>query len=98
MVAGNSVQLSVCIVLTSTTPVLGTDPRDVVMFLFGLGMISLGSLLPALTSKFGLSDVTAGSLASLLPFGILSGSVIFGPVVDRYGYRVLMSVSTLSLR
>ena len=65
------------------------------MFLFGLGMISLGSLLPALTAKFGLSEVTAGSLASLLPFGILAGSVVFGPVVDRYGYRVLLSVSTL---
>lgn len=65
------------------------------MFLFGLGMISLGSLLPVLTSKFGLSEVASGSLASLLPFGILAGSMVFGPVVDRYGYRVLLSASTL---
>lgn len=65
------------------------------MFLFGLGMISLGSMLPTLTSKFALSEMEAGSLASLLPFGIVAGSLVFGPVVDRYGYKMLLSVSTL---
>jgi len=65
------------------------------MFLFGIVMISLGSLLPALTSKFALSEVAAGSLASLLPFGILAGSLVFGPVVDRYGYKMLLVVCTL---
>jgi fucose permease len=64
------------------------------MFLFGIVMISLGSLLPALTAKFALSEVAAGSLALLLPFGILTGSVVFGPVADRYGYKTLLVVCT----
>jgi len=53
------------------------------MLLFGIVMISLGSLLPSLTARFGLNEVAVGSLASLLPLGILAGSVVFGPVVDR---------------
>jgi MFS transporter, FHS family, glucose/mannose:H+ symporter len=65
------------------------------MFLFGIVLISLGSLLPALTAKFSLSEVTAGSLASLLPFGVLAGSIVFGPIVDRYGYKALLVVCTI---
>jgi MFS transporter, FHS family, glucose/mannose:H+ symporter len=65
------------------------------MLLFGIVLISLGSLLPELTSKFSLSEVAVGSLASLLPFGVLVGSLLFGPVVDRYGYKVLLVVCTL---
>ena len=34
-------------------------------------------------------------MAGLLPLGILLGSVIFGPVIDRYGYKRLMIVATL---
>ncbi len=64
-------------------------------FLFGIVLISLGSLLPALTSKFALSEVAAGSLAVLLPFGILAGSLVFGPVADRFGYKMLLVVCTL---
>ena len=29
-----------------------------------------------------------GTLTALLPFGILSGSLIFGPIVDRFGVEV----------
>lgn len=65
------------------------------MLLFGIVMISLGSLLPALTSRFDLNEVAAGSLAVLLPFGILAGSVVFGPIVDRYGYKFLLIVCTV---
>ncbi|MBL1212056.1 MAG: MFS transporter [Ignavibacteriae bacterium] len=60
------------------------------MLIFGIAMISLGSVLPAITKKFSMDTLTAGSLASLLPFGILAGSVIFGPLVDRYGYKLLL--------
>jgi FHS family glucose/mannose:H+ symporter-like MFS transporter len=65
------------------------------MFLFGIVLISLGSILPALTFRFALNDMAAGSLASLLPFGVLTGSLLFGPVVDRYGYRALLAACTL---
>jgi FHS family glucose/mannose:H+ symporter-like MFS transporter len=65
------------------------------MLLFGIVMISVGSLLPTLTAKFALGEVAAGSLALLLPFGILAGSLVFGPVADRYGYKMLLVVCTL---
>jgi MFS transporter, FHS family, glucose/mannose:H+ symporter len=65
------------------------------MLLFGIVLISLGSLLPSLTSKFILDELAAGFLATLLPAGILVGSVIFGPVADRYGYKILLIVFTL---
>lgn len=65
------------------------------MFLFGIVMISLGSLLPSLTTKFAMNQVAAGSLATFLPFGILTGSLVFGPIVDRYGYKMLLVVCTI---
>lgn len=65
------------------------------MLLFGIVMISLGSILPELMTKYGLNELQAGSLASILPFGILAGSLVFGPVVDRYSYRGLLVTSAL---
>jgi fucose permease len=62
------------------------------MLLFGIVMITLGSVLPAISEKFSLNKIEAGSLVSLLPLGILTGSLLFGPVVDRYGYKLLMIV------
>ena len=62
------------------------------MLLFGIVLISLGSLLPGLIQKFTLDEISTGSLASLLPFGILMGSLIFGPIVDRYGYKSLLTI------
>jgi fucose permease len=34
-----------------------------------------------------------GTLASLLPLGILTGSLVFGPVVDKYSYKNLLTLS-----
>ncbi|MGE5410318.1 MAG: MFS transporter [Clostridiales bacterium] len=65
------------------------------MLLFGVVMISVGSILPSLTEKFAMDKLTAGSLVSLLPIGILVGSVVFGPVIDRYGYKMLLIVCSL---
>jgi FHS family glucose/mannose:H+ symporter-like MFS transporter len=63
------------------------------MFIFGIVLISIGSILPALTAKYNLDEIAAGSLISVLPLGILIGSVVFGPVVDRYGYKYLLIIS-----
>jgi FHS family glucose/mannose:H+ symporter-like MFS transporter len=63
------------------------------MLLFGIGLIILGAVLPDLRLKHSLSDVEAGTLFSILPFGIIAGSLLFGPVCDRYGYKVLLAVS-----
>src|SRR5678816_4814026 len=59
------------------------------MFLFGITLITLGSVATDLRSKFHLSGTDAGTLFSILPFGILTGSLIFGPVCDRYGYKTV---------
>ena len=67
------------------------------MLFFGMTTVSLGTINAYLASKFSLDEIAVGSLAALLPLGILCGSVIFGPVVDRYGYRFPLSVSSLFL-
>ena len=65
------------------------------MLIFGIALISLGSILPQVVTRFGLNDVEAGILTSILPLGILAGSLIVGPVVDRFSYRELLSISAL---
>jgi len=65
------------------------------MLLFGIGLIMLGAILPDLRLKHSLDAVEAGTLFSILPVGIILGSLLFGPVCDRYGYRTLLAVSAL---
>jgi FHS family glucose/mannose:H+ symporter-like MFS transporter len=67
------------------------------MLLFGIALITLGSIAPDLREKLNLDDLSAGTLFSILPFGMLAGSLLFGPVADRYGYKLLLSVSCLFL-
>jgi fucose permease len=65
------------------------------MLMFGIVIIILGSILPSLIDKFHLDEVGAGVLTSLLPLGILVGSLLFGPLVDRYSYKYLLVVSSI---
>jgi FHS family glucose/mannose:H+ symporter-like MFS transporter len=65
------------------------------LFLFGLTLITLGSILPALKTKYAADGLNSGLLASILPIGILAGSLVFGPIVDRYGYKLLLILSVL---
>ena len=65
------------------------------MAFFGMAFVILGTVLPSLTEKFSLSTANASTVASLLPFGIMFGSLIFGPIIDRYGYKLLIIASTL---
>lgn len=65
------------------------------MLLFGIVLISLGSILPYLRDRFGLSELSTGSLLATLPFGLLLGSLAFGPIVDRFGYKVLLVTCTI---
>jgi FHS family glucose/mannose:H+ symporter-like MFS transporter len=67
------------------------------MLLFGISLITLGSITPHLKTKFMLDDVAAGTLFSILPIGILSGSLLFGPVCDRYGYKLLLILACLGM-
>jgi len=67
------------------------------MMLFGICLITLGSVAPDLKEKLGLDEIASGTLFSILPLGILAGSLIFGPVADRFGYRILLSLSCILL-
>ena len=60
------------------------------MLLFGIVFLSLGSVRNMLIDRFHLSASDYATLAALLPLGILTGSLIFGPVVDRFGYRWML--------
>jgi MFS transporter, FHS family, glucose/mannose:H+ symporter len=61
------------------------------MLLFGIVFLSLGSVNNLLAERFHLDDNAIGTLTALLPFGILAGSVVFGPIVDRFGYRWMLA-------
>jgi fucose permease len=65
------------------------------MLLFGIVLISLGSVLPHLRMHFKLTELATGALLSILPFGLLLGSLVFGPLVDRYGYKIVLLTSSL---
>lgn len=67
------------------------------MLLFGICFITLGSVTIHLKTKFGFTDLQIGSLFAILPLGIITGSLFFGPVVDRHGYKWLLFASSLAL-
>lgn len=60
------------------------------MLLFGITLTTLGSILPEIILRFDISKTDAGSLFSVMNFGILIGSLVFGPIVDRFGYKILL--------
>ncbi len=64
------------------------------MLLFGIVFLSLGTVSTFIQEKFGLDKLAVASLASSLPLGMLMGSLLFGPMVDRFGYKPLMLIST----
>jgi fucose permease len=69
------------------------------MLTFGIVLTTLGAILPSLIARFGMSRTDAGALFVVMSFGILVGSLVFGPIVDRRGYRgmLLAGVALIAL-
>ncbi len=67
------------------------------MLLFGIACVAIGTINEYLTQTFAVDKVFIGMLASSFAAGALVGSVSFGPIVDRYGYKVIMIVSLMFL-
>lgn len=61
------------------------------MFFFGVAMLSLGPLLGQLNQLVE----GANRLPSTMSIGIFLGTVLFGPVVDRFGYKWLLVFSSV---
>jgi fucose permease len=67
------------------------------MLLFGITMTTLGAVLPPLMGRYGMDRTEAGSLLALMSLGILAGSLVFGPIVDRFGYRSVLIAAALGV-
>jgi fucose permease len=59
------------------------------MFVFGIVLLLMGSLLPTLQ----FSDARAGSLGSFPLVGILIATALIGPVLDKLGAKIALSVA-----
>lgn len=57
---------------------------------FGIVLTTLGAVLPSVMARFDIDKTSAGALLTLMTFGILSGALASGPVVDRRGYKVIL--------
>ncbi len=62
------------------------------MLIFGIVVAVLGAVLPSVIVKFQIDLTDAGSLFLIMNLGMLVGSLIFGPLVDRYGYKGLLVI------
>jgi fucose permease len=64
------------------------------MLAFGIVLTTLGAVLPSVIQRFGIDTAAAGGLFLLMTFGILLGSLVFGPIVDRNGYKGMLLLAT----
>jgi fucose permease len=64
------------------------------LLVFGIVLTTLGAVLPSTIERFGIDKAAAGSLLLFMTFGIVIGSVLFGPIVDRNGYKGMLVAAT----
>jgi FHS family glucose/mannose:H+ symporter-like MFS transporter len=67
------------------------------MLLFGVTLTTLGAVLTPLMDRYRLDQTAAGSLLFWMSQGILVASLVFGPIVDRYGYRHVLIAGTIGV-
>ncbi|HPH52859.1 MAG TPA: MFS transporter, partial [Bacteroidales bacterium] len=75
--------------MTQKTNVKVIIAAQIGIFFFGVVFFVLGTILNAL----GLTPAQSSTLASSLPLGVLFGSLVFGPIIDRYGYKILLIIA-----
>ena len=67
------------------------------MCFFGIATIVLGSILPQLKVDLGFNDLQAASLVAFMPVGSLVGSMFFGPIIDRFGHKLMLILFSIIL-
>lgn len=60
------------------------------MFVFGIVMAILGAIMPSLFEKIQFNKSEAGNLFFTMNLAMLLMSLVFGPVVDRFGYKLFL--------
>lgn len=65
------------------------------IFVFGIVMAILGAILPQLIDRLSLQRGQAGNLFFFMNLGMLAATLFFGPVVDRFGFKLLLALSSL---
>jgi FHS family glucose/mannose:H+ symporter-like MFS transporter len=65
------------------------------MFVFGIVMAILGAILPSLFARISMGKAEAGNLFLIMNFAMLVMSLLFGPVVDRFGFKVFLVLCSL---
>jgi FHS family glucose/mannose:H+ symporter-like MFS transporter len=65
------------------------------MFVFGIVMAILGAILPSLFERIQFSKGEAGNLFLYMNLAMLVMSVIFGPVVDRFGFKIFLMICSV---
>ena len=65
------------------------------IFVFGIVMAILGAILPSLFSKIQFNKSEAGNLFFYMNLAMLAMSVFFGPIVDRFGYKIFLLLCSL---
>lgn len=67
------------------------------MCFFGIATITLGSILPQLSSTLGFNNLQSAALVAFMPIGSLVGSIFFGPIVDRFGHKIMLILGSFIL-
>jgi fucose permease len=68
------------------------------LFVFGVLLVLLGTLfgMPEMRERLQVTDmVRQGDLQTLLLFGVFLATVVAGPVIDRFGNKLTLAVSSL---
>jgi FHS family glucose/mannose:H+ symporter-like MFS transporter len=65
------------------------------MFVFGIVMAILGAILPTLFSEIQFNKSEAGNLFFTMNLAMLVMSLLFGPVVDRFGFKIFLAICSV---